>query len=233
MLTIGLLGGMSWVSSALYYRLVNEAVRDRLGELHSAKCVLASVDFAEIQAYQAAGRWADAGDLLAARSAELEAAGAEVLILCTNTMHKVADQIEAAVTIPFLHIVDVAAAAAREAGLDTVGLIGTAFTMEDDFYLDRLARHGLRVLTPDPADRALVHRIIFEELCVDVFTDRSRAAFREVIARLARSGAQGVVLGCTEIELLIAPSDSPITTFPMTRLHAEAVVDYALRGGPI
>jgi len=222
---------MSWVSSALYYRLVNEAVRDRLGALHSAKCLLASVDFAEIQDYQAAGRWTDAGDLLARHARQLELAGAEVLILCTNTMHKVADQIEAAIGIPFLHIVDVAASAARDAGMDTVGLLGTAFTMEDDFYKDRLVRRGLTVLTPGEEDRAMVHRTIFEELCVDVFTDQSRGAFRGVIGRLAEQGAEGVLLGCTEIELLIKPTDSPIRTFPMTRLHAEAVVAYALGDG--
>ena len=180
---IGMLGGMSWESSAEYYRLVNEVVRERLGGLHSARCVLVSVDFADIEELQASGRWEQAGKVLAAEAALVQAAGAEVLLLCTNTMHKVADQIEAAIDIPLLHIADVAAAAVSGAGVHIVGLLGTAFTMEQDFYVDRLAASGLDVLVPPPADRAEVHRIIYDELCLGIVRDESRQVYREVIDR--------------------------------------------------
>jgi aspartate racemase len=227
-----MLGGMSWESSAEYYRLANELVRARLGGLHSARVVLASVDFAEIEPLQVAGRWQEAGELLAAAAAGVEAAGAELLLLCTNTMHKVADQVQAAVSIPLLHLADATAAAVRAAGLSTVGLLGTAFTMEQGFYRARLASHGLRVLVPEAADRAAVHRVIYDELCLGVVREESRQAYRDVIARLARAGADGVVLGCTEIELLITAADSPIPVFPTTRLHVEAAVDASLDGVP-
>jgi aspartate racemase len=225
---IGLLGGMSWESSAEYYRLVNELVRDRLGGLHSADCVLRSVDFAEIEELQVAGRWDEAGALLAECARELEAAGAEVLVLCTNTMHKVADAIEHASAIPLLHLADATAAAARSAGLARVGLLGTRFTMEQDFYRDRLASHGLEVVVPDAADRGLVHRVIYEELCLGIVRDDSRAAYVGVIERLVDAGCEGVILGCTEIELLIDQADSPVPVLATTRLHAEAAVDWAL-----
>jgi aspartate racemase len=225
---IGMLGGMSWESSAQYYRLANELVRERLGDLHSARCLLYSVDFADIEHLQVAGRWAEAGSLLAAAARRLEAAGADLLVLCTNTMHKVADQIAGAVGIPLLHIADATATAVHAAGLHTVGLLGTAFTMEQDFYRDRLARHGLTVLVPEAVDRALVHSVIYDELCRGIINDLSRVAYLDVIERLAASGAQGVILGCTEIELLISQDDSPIPVFPTTRLHVEAAVIQAL-----
>ncbi len=228
MRTIGLIGGMSWESSALYYRLLNEAVARELGGLHSARCVLASVDFAEIERLQTAGDWDTAGALLAGVARDLQAAGAELLVLCTNTMHKVAPAIEAAVDVPLLHLADATAAAVRAAGLSTVGLLGTAFTMEQAFYRDRLAGHGLTVLVPDAADRADVHRIIYDELCLGRIEPASRRRYQEVIEAFAAAGAQGVILGCTEIELLIGPDDSTLPVFPTTRIHAEAAVAAAL-----
>ncbi|MEU3922496.1 aspartate/glutamate racemase family protein [Streptomyces sp. NPDC029004] len=230
MKTIGLIGGMSWESSAEYYRLLNELVRERLGGLHSAKCVLHSVDFAEIEGLQVAGDWERAGEILADAARGLQAAGADLLLICTNTMHKVAGQVEAAVSVPLLHLADATADAVRAKGLGRVGLLGTAFTMEQDFYRDRLAGHGLDVLTPDAEGRALVHRVIYEELCLGVVREESRAAYQDVIAGLVAAGAEGVVLGCTEIELLIGEKDSPVPVFPTTRLHVEAAVDAALGG---
>jgi aspartate racemase len=229
---IGMLGGMSWESTAEYYRLANEGVRERLGGLHSARILLASLDFAEIAALQVAGEWDHAGDVLAAEAARLEGAGAELLLLCTNTMHKVADRVQAAVGIPLLHLADTTAAAVQAAGLTTVGLLATAFTMEQEFYRDRLAGHGLRVLVPDAADRAAVHRIIYDELCRGVIREESRQFFRQAVDRLVAAGAQGVVLGCTEIELLIGQADSPVPVFPTARLHVEAALGMALTGAP-
>jgi aspartate racemase len=228
MKTIGLIGGMSWESSAAYYRLLNELVRERLGGLHSARCVLHSVDFAEIERLQVAGEWHKAGEVLADAAKGLEAAGAELLLICTNTMHKVADQVEEAVAVPLLHLGDATARAVRAQGLTTVGLLGTAFTMEQDFYRDRLASHGLTVLVPDADDRAAVHRIIYEELCLGVVRETSRVTYQQVIERLVVAGAEGVILGCTEIELLVRPEDSPVAVFPTTRIHAEAAVHDAL-----
>lgn len=228
MKTIGLIGGMSWESTAEYYRLLNERTRERLGGLHSAECVLYSVDFAEIERLQVAGRWDEAGTALAAAARSLQAAGADLLLICTNTMHKVADQVAAAVEIPLLHLADTTASAVRDAGVRRVGLLGTAFTMEQDFYRDRLAGHGLDVLVPEAQDRALVHRVIYEELCLGIVREESRAAYAEVIGKLAARGAEGIILGCTEIELLIGPEHSPVPVFATTRLHAEAAVDAAL-----
>jgi aspartate racemase len=228
MKTIGLLGGMSWESSALYYQLINEAVRDRLGGLHSAKLVMASVDFAEIEHLQSIGDWASAGQILAEQSRRLEAAGADFLVLCTNTMHKVAPDIENAVTIPLLHLADATAIAVAESGITTIGLLGTAFTMEQEFYKDRVAAHGLTVIVPDAAQRAIIHRVIYEELVLGVINNASRKQYVAIIASLRERGAEGVILGCTEIELLIAENDSPIPIFPTTRLHAEAAVRMAL-----
>jgi len=225
---IGLLGGMSWESSAEYYRLLNEGVSQRLGGLHSARCVLASVDFAVIEVLQVAGRWDEAGELLAGEAVGLEAAGADLLLLCTNTMHKVADQVQAAVGIPLLHIAEVAADALIAAGLQTVGLLGTAFTMEQDFYRTRLTDRGLIVLVPPPTDRAEVHRIIYDELCRGVVREESRVRYQAVIDRLVEAGAQGVILGCTEIELLVTEQDGPVPVFPTTRLHVAAALDIAL-----
>jgi aspartate racemase len=225
---IGLLGGMSWESTAEYYRIANELVRDRLGGLHSAEIVMVSVDFAGIERLQASGDWDEAGRQLAEHARRLEAAGAELLVLCTNTMHKVSEPIEAATAIPFLHIADTTAHAIRNAGIGRVGLLGTAFTMEQDFYRDRLASHGLDVLVPDPTDRGEVHRIIYDELVLGVVTERSRDAYRGVIDRLVAAGAEGVILGCTEIELLVGADDSAVPIFPTTRLHVEAALDAAL-----
>lgn len=228
MRVVGLIGGMSWESTAEYYRLINEDVRDRLGGLHSARVVVWSVDFAEVEALQASGRWDEAGEVLADAAQRLVRAGAEVLALCTNTMHKVADAITDAVDVPFVHLADVTADAVRAEGMTTVGLLGTAFTMEQPFYRDRLASHGLEVLVPDAGDRADVHRVIYDELCLGVVRDESRRRYQEVIAELVDMGAEGVVLGCTEIELLIAAEDSPVPVFPTTALHAAAIVDAAL-----
>lgn len=225
---VGLIGGMSWESSGLYYSLINQAVARELGGLHSARCILSSVDFAEIEALQVAGDWDTAGAVLAEVARELQAAGADFLVLCTNTMHKVADAIESAVDIPLLHLADCTAAAVRAAGLHTVGLLGTAFTMEQAFYRDRLAGHGLTVLVPDDDDRAEVHRVIYDELCRGVVDPASRRRFQQVIGRLGRAGVQGVILGCTEIELLVGPEDSDLPVFPTTRLHVEAAVAAAL-----
>jgi aspartate racemase len=230
---IGLLGGMSWESSAEYYRLVNEGVRDRLGGLHSAHCVLYSVDFAGIERMQADGDWETAGSVLLAAGQALHRAGAEVLVLCTNTMHKVAGVLEDGLDIPTLHLADTTAAAIRDTGLGKVGLLGTGFTMSQSFYRDRLAAHGLEVLVPGVADRELVHRVIYDELVLGVVSEESRRAYREVMARLVGAGAEGVIYGCTEIELLVGPGDCAVPTFPTTRLHAEAAVDYALGRSPL
>jgi aspartate racemase len=229
MRTIGLLGGMSWESSIEYYRILNQLVREERGGLHSAPLLLHSLDFDQVAALQAAGRWDDAGDLLAGAAKGLEAAGAELLLLCTNTMHKVAPAVQAAVSVPLLHIIDATAERVSAAGLDMVGLLGSSFTMEDGFYQQRMRAHGLRVLVPGEADRHLVHRVIFQELCAGVITPSSRQAYREVIARLAAAGAEGVILGCTEIELLVGQADSPVQVFPTTRIHAEAAVTAATR----
>ncbi len=229
MRTIGLIGGMSWESSAEYYRLINEAVKERLGGLHSARSVMLTVDFAEIEAMQQAGRWDEAGVALAAAAHSLERAGADCLVLCTNTMHKVADAITADLSIPFIHIADATAAAIKAHGLRRIGLLGTRFTMEEAFYKGRLTdQHGLEVLTPEPLDRALVNRVIYEELCLGQVREESRAEYRTIMARLAARGAEGIILGCTEITLLVAQPDSAVPLFDTTRLHALAAVDFAL-----
>ena len=233
MLRIGLLGGMSWESSAEYYRYGNEAVRDRLGGLTSADCIFRSDDFTQIEPLQREGRWDEAGAQLAAEAQALQAAGAELIVLCTNTMHKVADAIVAAVEVPFVHIADTTAEAVRAHGHDTVGLLATAYTMEQDFYVGRLRdRHGLTVLTPDAGDRAVVHRVIYDELCVGVIHDASREEYRRIMRALADRGAQAILLGCTEIDLLVGPRDAPVPVFDTTRLHAERAVELALSGKP-
>ena len=229
MKTIGLLGGMSWESTVPYYRQINLAVKARLGGLHSARIVLYSVDFAEIEPLQRTDRWDEAGEALAKAGRAVEAAGADFIVLCTNTMHKVAPAIEAGVSIPLLHIADPTADAVKRAGIRTVGLLGTRFTMEQAFYRERLeSRHGLEVLVPEADGREVVHRVIYEELCRGVVTEAARAQYREVIAGLVRKGAAGIILGCTEIAMLVSPSDSPVPVFDTTRLHAAAAVDLAL-----
>ena len=225
---IGLLGGMSWESTAVYYRLVNELVAERLGGLHSADCIVRSVDFFEIERMQAEGEWGEAATRLADEAIALEAAGAELLVLCTNTMHKVAGGIQADISIPLLHIADATADAVLAAGLRRVGLLATAYTMEQGFYVGRLEEHGLEVHIPGEADRAEVHRVIYDELCVGVIRDQSRAEYRRVMAALAERGAEGILLGCTEIDLLVDQSDSPVPLFDTTRIHAERAVELAL-----
>jgi aspartate racemase len=226
---IGLIGGMSWESSAEYYRVINQAVRERLGGMHSARCLLWSFDFGEIEALQHAGRWQEAAGLLVDAARRLERGGADFFLICTNTMHLMADEVAAAVRMPLLHIVDPTAERIRSRGLRTVGLLGTAFTMERDFYKGRLQqRFGLEVLTPDADDRALVHRVIYDELVQGRIETRSRDAYRAVMARLVERGAEAVILGCTEIMLLVRAEDSSVPLFDTTRLHAEAAVDRAL-----
>jgi aspartate racemase len=228
---IGVLGGMSWESSAEYYRIINEQVRDRLGGLHSARCLMWSFDFAEIEALQHAGRWADATAEMIAAAQRLERGGADFVVICTNTMHRMAAEVQAAIGIPLLHIADPTAERIRAAGLRRVGLLGTAFTMEQDFYKGRLVeQHGLEVLVPEPEDRALVHRVIYEELVQGRAEPASRDAYRAVIARLVGRGAEAVILGCTEIMLLVRPEDSAVPLFDTTALHAEAAVERAISG---
>ncbi len=229
MKTIGLIGGMSWESSAEYYRIVNQTVKERLGGLHSAQCLMYSVDFADIERLQHAGLWDEAGQVMAAAAQRLERGGADLIVLCTNTMHKLASQIEAAVSIPMLHIAYPTAEAIQAAGISRVGLLGTAFTMEQDFYRGRLTeKYGLDVLIPDGRERAIIHRVIYEELVLGVVDGKSREEYQHIIAHLVARGAQGIILGCTEIMLLISPSDCPVPSFDTTTLHAIAAADYAL-----
>lgn len=229
MRSIGLIGGMSWESSATYYRLLNEGVRDRLGPTASARCILWSFDFAEIEALQHAGDWQGLTERMVDAARWLEAAGAEALLICTNTMHRMADEVQAAVGVPLVHIADPTAARIRADGHRRVALLGTAFTMEQDFYRGRLAaRHGLHVMVPDAADRAVVHRVIYDELVAGKVLPASRDAYRAVIARLVERGAEAVILGCTEIMLLVGPEDSAVPIYDTTALHAAAAVELAL-----
>ena len=222
-LSIGLIGGMSWESTVPYYRVINETVREQRGGLHSARIVLYSVDFHDVEAMQRTGRWSAAGDALAQAAVALEGAGADFLVLCTNTMHKVAAAIERAVRIPLLHIADPTADAVKAARVHTVGLLGTRFTMEEDFYCERLrARHGLDVVVPDAADRDAVHRIIYDELCMGRVIESSRAHYRRIVERLVARGAAGIILGCTEISMLLGPADASVPTFDTTLIHARA-----------
>lgn len=226
---IGLLGGMSWESTLPYYRQINETIKDRLGGLHSAKIILYSVDFHDIERLQQADDWEAAATLLAAAARSLAAAGADFLVLCTNTMHKVAPSIEAAAGIPLLHVADPTAAAIKRAGHSTVGLLGTRFTMEQAFYRDRLsARHGLTVIVPQAQDRETIHRIIYEELCRGVLLPESRDAYRRIMASLASRGAEAIILGCTEISLLVTGRDSTLPLFDTTAIHARAAAEAAL-----
>ena len=229
---LGVLGGMSWTSTETYYRLLNTGVAERRGGLHSARIVLHSVDFDEIAALQHAGDWDGTAEILAAAATGLAAAGAEGLLLATNTMHKVADEIQDASGLEVLHIADATAAAVRAQGLTRVGLLATLFTMEDTFYVDRLAQHGVEVVVPDPAARAEVHRIIYDELVRDVIRPESRERYRRVMAGLVADGAEGMILGCTEVGLLVGPGDTTVPTFDTCRLHAAAAVDWMLADGP-
>ena len=229
MKVIGLIGGMSWESTVPYYRQINEVVKERLGGLHSAKVILYSVDFHDIEQSQRAGDWDSAGKLLANAAHSLESAGADILVLCTNTMHKVASAIEAAVRIPLFHIADATGAEIQQAGFSTVGLLGTRFTMEQDFYRDRLSkRHGLNVLIPKPEDREIVHRIIYEELCLGKIVPNSRAEYRRVMAELVAQGAKAIILGCTEISLLVGQQDSEVPLFDTASIHARRAAEWAL-----
>lgn len=230
MRTIGLLGGMSWESSIEYERLINEGVRARLGGVHSADLVVRSYDFARIETLQVAGHWDEAGELLAADAVRLQESGAELIVLCTNTMHVVAPAIEAAIDVEFLHLGDATAAAVSSAGVSTVGLLGTRYTMEQDFYRERLESHGLEVLVPDEPDRTTVHDIIYEELVQGIRRPESTVAYLGVIDRLVERGAGGVIAGCTEIELIVGPSDVDVPFFATIALHAAAVVERALAG---
>ena len=230
MRTLGLLGGMSWESTLPYYRYVNERVREKLGGLHSAKLVLYSVDFAEIERLQQIGDWDTAGRVLADAAQALERAGAEALVLCTNTMHRVLDAIEPAIGIPVLHIADATARRIRRSGIDKVGLLATRFTMEQDFYRGRLEKNGLTVLVPDADERVEIHRIIYEELCLGVVREASAAIYRNIMASLVDRGAEGLILGCTEIGLLVRADDTNVPVFDTARIHAEDAVDWALSG---
>jgi len=224
---------MSWESTVPYYQILNRVVGEALGGLHSARMVLYSVEFQEIEQLQHAGRWTEAGEILAAAGRAVERAGADFLVLCTNTMHKVAPQIEAAVDVPLLHIADATAERVRAAGIERVGLLGTRFTMEEDFYRGRLeSRHGLEVLTPPTDQRALVHGVIYGELCLGRVLDDSRRAFQQVVMDLVSRGAQGVILGCTEIGLLLGQGDAPVPLFDTAAIHAEAAAGFALGDTP-
>lgn len=228
MKTIGLIGGLSWESSAEYYRLLNRAVRDRLGGLHAANIVLHSLDFAPIAALQAEGDWPALDRAMVEAAAALERSGADLLLICSNTMHRCAGAIEAASALPLIHIADPVTAAIKAAGLSRVGLLGTAFTMEQDFYRARMAEAGLDVIVPDEAGRAAVHRIIYDELVQGVIREDSRGAYRQVIAALVDRGAEAIILGCTEIMLLVGPEDSAVPLFDTLALHVEAAVERAL-----
>lgn len=228
MKTIGLIGGMSWESSLEYYRIINEVTKSKLGGLHSAKSIMYSVDFAEIEVLQHQNRWKEAADLMIIAAQNLERAGADFVVLCTNTMHKLADEIEANIQVPFLHIADATAEKIRSKGIQKIGLLGTRFTMEQDFYRGRLVnKHGLVVLIPNDDGREIVHRVIYEELCLGVINPESRMQYIEIMNRLVESGAEGIILGCTEIELLVHPGDATVSLFPTTRIHAEAAVEKA------
>ena len=230
MKVIGLVGGMSWESTVEYYRLINESVKERLGGLHSAKCVLYSVDFAEVEELQRRGQWPDAAQLLVGAAQSVEKAGADFVLVCTNTMHKLADTIQAGIGIPLLHIADATALEVKHAGLQRVGLLGTRFTMEEDFYRGRLANQfGLEVMIPDTKDREIVHRIIYEELCVGTILPESRAQVAGIMSRLVEMGAEGIILGCTELGLLLGAEDSRVPLFDTTRAHALAAVEQALK----
>jgi aspartate racemase len=230
MKTVGLIGGMSWESTALYYRLINQGVKQAMGGLHSAKIALYSVDFEEIESLQHAGDWQRAGEILADAGQAVESAGADFLLICTNTMHRVADQVSAAISIPLLHLADATAERIVERGIRSVGLLGTAFTMEQAFYRERLEAKGLEVIIPGDADRALVHRVIYEELCLGRVEASSRKEYLRIINALVARGAEGVIEGCTEIVMLVDGRHTDVPLFDTTAIHAEAAVCMALNG---
>jgi aspartate racemase len=231
MKTIGLLGGMSWESTVPYYQTINRVVRERLGGLHSARIVLYSVDFHDIEQLQHAGRWAESAEILLDAAGRLERAGADFLVLCTNTMHKVAPSIEAGIGVPLLHIADATRRRVAAAGIRTIGLLGTRFTMEEDFYRDRLAAgHGLTVLTPPPDEREVVHRVIYDELCLGRIREPSKTAYERIVLGLVARGAQAVILGCTEIGLLLRPADAPVPLLDTAQIHAEEAALRAVSG---
>lgn len=229
MKTIGLIGGMSWESTAEYYRILNEEVKERLGGFHSAKCLLSSVDFEGYEKMQRESRWQEAGFLIANEAKILEKAGAACIVLCTNTMHKVASQIQFAINIPFIHIADPTGRAIQSAGLKRIGLLGTRFTMEQDFYKNRLTQEfNLDLVIPEQSDRDLIHEVIYNELCMGIIRPESRKAYLGIIHDLEQKGCQGIILGCTEIGMLVNQSDSPLPLFDTTLLHARAAVDFSL-----
>jgi aspartate racemase len=230
MKTIGMIGGMSWESSLEYYRLINEAVKQSLGDLHSARSLMFSVDFAEIEVLQREGRWDAATQAMIRAARNVEAGGADFLIICTNTMHKMADEVQQSICIPLLHIADATADAVRARGLQRVGLLGTRFTMQEDFYRGRLVeKHGLEVFIPDAGDQEIVHRVIYEELVLGRIELDSKREYLRIIESLAKAGAEGIILGCTEIGLLVQQSDSTLPLFDTTQIHALAAVRYALQ----
>ncbi|HBU84440.1 MAG TPA: aspartate/glutamate racemase family protein [Paenibacillus sp.] len=228
MKTIGLIGGMSWESSLEYYRIINEEVKIKLGGLHSAKCILYSVDFEEIERYQAEGDWESSGTLLGDAAQSLEKAGAEMIVLCTNTMHKVIKHIEEKVSLPIVHIADSTANQIQKSKISTVGLLGTKYTMEQDFYKTRIELNGIKVLIPNEEDRKVINKVIYEELCIGEIQQLSRDYYKKVIKRLVDDGAEGIILGCTEIGLLVKPEDSEVPLFDTTRIHAMESVNLAL-----
>ena len=229
MKTIGLIGGMSWESSIEYYRIINETTKDKLGGLHSAKSLMCSVDFAEIEVLQHQGKWTEAGEILINAAKSLESGGADFIVLCTNTMHKVAENIQTNVGIPLLHIADATAQRVKEAGIQNIGLLGTRFTMEDDFYKGRLVEnYGLAVNIPDAGGREIVHRVIYDELVVGKIEDNSKKQYIDIMKQMVSQGSEGIILGCTEIGLLVHQEDSQVPLFDTTRIHAEAAVEYAL-----
>lgn len=228
MRTIGLIGGMSWESTSLYYKLINERVRERMGKLHSAPLLMYSYDFEEIKEMQYAGRWAEAAASLAEVAQRLESAGARAIVLCTNTMHKLAPDIVPKLTIPFIHIGDATAERIRAKGYRRVGLLGTKFTMEQEFYIDRLRAHDLEVLIPPTEARADVNRIIYDELCLGIVAAPSRRRYQDVMAALVGRGAECIILGCTEITMLVGAADTSVETFDTTAIHAQTAADFAI-----
>jgi aspartate racemase len=230
MKTIGLIGGMSWESSIEYYRIINETVKAKLGGLHSAKSMMYSVDFADVEILQHQGKWMEAAKMLIAAAKNLEDGGADFIVLCTNTMHKVADDIQANVKIPLLHIADATAQLVKDSGMQKIALLGTRFTMEEGFYKGRLAQnYDLDVIVPDAQEREIVHRVIYDELVLGKIEQRSKAVYLDIIEQMLGQGAEGVILGCTEIGLLVHQEDSQVPLFDTTRIHAEAAVEYALK----